>query len=204
MERVMVFVDGWNLSVGFKDYLTSLDLPADDYRIDFEKLPMELAGQDRGLAYTHYYIGAVSQQDNRQRYASQQSFFSRLRQFPRFDLHEGRLVPRTRLVACPHCRKQFEERFRVEKGSDIQIAADVLFGAFFDQYDTAIMLTNDTDFIHVVKQVQQLRKKAQNAEFENRSQESRLARECDPPCIVLNTDFLKNCTFRKDRKPLGW
>lgn len=202
MEKVIVFVDGWNLAVGFKDYLKDLGHGVDEYKIDFRLLPMELAGQDRRLAYTHYYIGAVSQQDDPERYSAEQRFFSALRQIPRFGIHEGRLAPRTRELVCPRCQEPFEWTFRLEKGADVQIATDILMGAFLDEYETAIIVTNDTDFIHVVKQVQQLRKRVQNAEFENRIQDSRLARECDPPCIVLDKVFLANCVFGRYGHPV--
>lgn len=204
MERVMVFVDGWNLAVGFKEYLGELGLAPDDYTINFERLPMELAGPQRSLADTHYYIGAVSQQDDPKRYAKEQRFFSALRQLPRFDIHEGRLVPRERSVTCPHCKKTFQEQFRVEKGADVHMAADILFGAFLGQYDTALLVTNDTDFIHIVKQVQQLRGKVQNADFANRVGDSRLAAECDLSPISMDKEFLKSCAMRRDHKLLGW
>lgn len=204
MERVMVFVDGWNLAVGFKDYLKELELSSDDYTINFERFPMELAGEKRSLANTHFYIGAVSQQDDPDGYASQQRFFSALRRLPRFDLHEGRLVPRERFASCPYCEKTFQQRFRIEKGADVQMAADILFGAFLGQYDTALLVSNDTDFIHIVKQVQQLRGKVQNADFANRVGDSRLAAECDVPAISMDKEFLKACTMRRDRGPLAW
>lgn len=200
----MVFVDGWNLAVGFKEYLGELRLVADEYRINFKRLPMELAGCQRLLANTHFYIGAYSQQDDPQGYAAQQRFFSALRRFPRFDIHEGRLAPRRRLVKCPYCNKQFEQEYRREKGIDVKLAADVLFGAFSEQYDTAILVTNDTDFIHVVKQVQQLRRKVQNAGFAHRVCGSRLAAECNPPSISMDKEFLRNCVIRRDGGALGW
>jgi len=203
-ERVMVFVDGWNLAVGFKEYLGGLGLVADDYRIDFRMLPMELAGVQRFLVNTHFYIGAVSQQDDPQRYALQQGFFSALRRFPRFDIHEGRLVSRQRLVRCCHCNRGFQQQYRTEKGADVRLAADILFAAFSGQYDTAILVTNDTDFIHVVKQIQQLRKRVRNADLADRVYSSRLAAECDPPPISMDKAFLSNCVTRKDGKPLDW
>lgn len=200
----MVFVDGWNLAVGFKEYLRELHLVVDDYTINFERFPMELAGVHRSLANTHYYIGAYSQQDDPQGYAAQQRFFSALRRLPRFDIHEGRLAPRRRLVKCRYCDKEFQEQFRVEKGTDVKLAADILFGAFLGQYDTAILVSNDTDFIHVVKQVQQLRRKVQNADFAARVYGSRLAAECDPPPISMDKGFLRNCVIRRDGEALGW
>ena len=86
----------------------------------------------------------------------------------------------------------------------MKLGADVLFGAFSEQYDTAILVTNDTDFIHVVKQVQQLRRKVQNADFAHRVRGSRLAAECNPPSISMDKDFLSNCVIRADGGALGW
>ncbi len=45
-----------------------------------------------------------------------------------------------------------------EKGVDVQLAIDMLVGAYENQYDTAIMISSDTDLLPAVKKVRQLHK----------------------------------------------
>ena len=203
-ERVAVFVDGSNLYHGFRSYLKSLGLEPDDFNIDYKRFPLALVGLERALVDTHFYIGRVDQAQDRESYARQQRFFSALRGCSRLAVHEGRLVPRKRKHTCPHCKRCFHKSMRVEKGTDVQLAADLLVGAFYEQYDTAILVSNDTDFIPIVKQVQQLRKRVQNAELADRAPSSRLAKTCDTPLILLDQQFLEGCVFRKDGAPLNW
>jgi uncharacterized LabA/DUF88 family protein len=45
-----------------------------------------------------------------------------------------------------------------EKGVDVKIAVDLLVGAYEDHYDTAILLSSDTDLIPAIRQVRALGK----------------------------------------------
>ena len=51
------------------------------------------------------------------------------------------------------------------KGDDIYIATDIVSFAYEDRYDTAILVSGDSDFVPVVKRVQKLGKKVENAYF---------------------------------------
>src|SRR5438552_18246116 len=57
---------------------------------------------------------------------------------------------------------------RSEKGVDVQLAAHMLAFAFDNQYDTAILVSNDGDFAPVVAEVIRLNKTVENAEFSGR------------------------------------
>ena len=45
-----------------------------------------------------------------------------------------------------------------EKGVDVQLAVDLLVGAYENSYDTAILLSSDTDLIPAIKKVKELGK----------------------------------------------
>lgn len=52
-----------------------------------------------------------------------------------------------------------------EKGVDVQLAVDLLVGAYEKSYDTAILISSDTDLIPAIKKVQQLGKKIEYIGF---------------------------------------
>jgi len=55
-----------------------------------------------------------------------------------------------------------------EKGVDVKIAVDLLVGAYEDRYDTAILLSSDTDLIPAIQQVRTLGKAVEYIGFAHR------------------------------------
>lgn len=74
------------------------------------------------------------------------------------------------------------------KGDDIQLANDMLRGAYEDKFDTAILVSGDEDFIPVVKTLQHLKKKVENLYFRKRSS-MRLRKLCNS---ATNIRFILN------------
>jgi len=52
-----------------------------------------------------------------------------------------------------------------EKGVDVKIAVDMLIGAYENYYDTAILVSSDTDLIPAIKQIKFLGKKIEYIGF---------------------------------------
>ena len=185
-ERVMIFIDGSNLYHGLKAALGHA-------RLDFGRFSAGLCGSTRRLVHTHYYTVPVRQADDQARYAGQQRFFARLRRIPHFTMHLGRLVDRDRDETCPKCGHAYKVEYQTEKGVDVQLAAHMLAHAFDNQYDTAILVSNDGDFAPVVAEVQRLNKRVENAEFPHRLP-SYLSGSCSGT-TSLEPAFLKPCLF---------
>lgn len=55
-----------------------------------------------------------------------------------------------------------------EKGVDVQLAVDLLVGAYENTYDTAIILSSDTDLIPAIKKVKGLGKSVEYIGFAHR------------------------------------
>ncbi len=52
-----------------------------------------------------------------------------------------------------------------EKGVDVQLAVDILIGAYEDLYDRAILISSDTDLIPAIQKVKQLGKQIEYIGF---------------------------------------
>ena len=55
-----------------------------------------------------------------------------------------------------------------EKGVDVQLAVDLLVGAYENTYDTAIVLSSDTDLIPAIKKIKELGKSVEYIGFAHR------------------------------------
>lgn len=73
-----------------------------------------------------------------------------------------------------------------EKGVDVHIAADLLRGAYKDTYDTAILVSSDTDLIPAIQYVREEGKKLEYIGFAHRPSHG----------LIKNATFTK--TLSKD------
>jgi len=55
-----------------------------------------------------------------------------------------------------------------EKGVDVQIAVDLLIGAYEDLYDTAILVSSDTDLIPALAKAREMKKKIEYVGFSHK------------------------------------
>ena len=201
MERVMVFIDGSNFYHGLKGNNCST-------KVDFFKLSRFLTGE-RKLIRTYYYNAAYNQEDNPQKYAAQQRFFSSLKRTPYLTLKLGRLERRISKVDREWLEgglgKDITDKviaflgdkitYYTEKGVDIQIASDMLKLAYNDAYDTAILVSGDGDFVPAVEGIQELGKHVENAYFK-KGRSDYLVEVCDK-FILLDQSIISECLIDK-------
>ncbi len=74
--------------------------------------------------------------------------------------------------------------FQKEKGVDIIMALDIYEGAFFDRYDTAIIISSDNDFYPVFEEIKALGKEVEYISFGKN--ESRLLRKIATRTVAIN------------------
>ncbi len=133
---VAIFIDGGN----FFRKIRHGNLIPKGTRFDYSKFCQFLA-RERGIASKNYYIGIVrnyDQSDKSQKMVeSQQKLLSGLE-------NEGFEIKRGRVV--------YDNKIR-EKGVDVQIAIDLVIGAVENNYDTAIIVSSDTDLIPAIRYV---------------------------------------------------
>ena len=134
-QRVMVFIDGGNLYRLLREHGI---LPGK--RFDYTSL-VEFLLREREMVSKTYYVGMVRNHDKTEKsqkmVEGQQKFLSKLEQ-------QGFAIERGKIV--------YDHKIR-EKGVDVKIAIDLVVGASEDRYDTAILISSDTDLIPAVKYV---------------------------------------------------
>ena len=123
-ERVGIFIDGPNL-YGVARRLTG------DGRVDIAALVDWLA-DGREVAEVAFWTGQLNEEVDAGRYAAQQRFFDDLiARVPNARIGRGHLQRRS--------------WGWIEKGVDVGVALDLVFGAQEDRWDTAIAVTGDGD-----------------------------------------------------------
>ena len=151
-QRVAVYIDGSNFYFKMKD----LGWHAEDLlRFHFRQFAKWLA-RDRSTISCRYYIGVVRAEDDNQKgqelRKKQQKLFAHL-QSPdqQFVIKRGFLMKNDGVYH--------------EKGVDVKLAVDLLAGAYDNLYDTAIVISSDTDLIPAIKKVKHLDKQVEYIGF---------------------------------------
>jgi len=174
-QRVMIFIDGSNMYHNMTKEFGKASL-------DYRKLSLKLAGEDRELIRTYYYNSPVGQDKNKQAYVAQQRFFSDLCSTPDFEVRLGRLQIKS-------------DGTKTEKGVDVTLAIDMLTGAFKNHYDVAILISGDADFVEVLQEIKELAKHVELAVFPD--QKCYHLKKSSDRQIVLNDSFMQDCWHEK-------
>jgi len=112
--------------------------------------------RDRIIMSCRYYVGVVRAEDDNQKgqelRQKQQKLFAHL-QSPnqQFIIKRGFLMKNDEVYH--------------EKGVDVKLAVDLLVGAYDNLYDTAIVISSDTDLIPAIKKVKHLGKQVEYIGF---------------------------------------
>ncbi len=159
-ERVAIFIDGSNF------YHSTKKIRIAD-KINFQKLINELVG-DRELVKAYYYNASLDLGANPKIYWDQQKFFNILRKIPKFEV-----------ILCKLRKVKRNGKIGYEmKGDDTHLVSDLVGEAYEDNYDCAIIVSGDEDFISPIERVRKLKKKIENAYFSSSSSYN-LRMKCD-------------------------
>ncbi|NPB06538.1 MAG: NYN domain-containing protein [Aquificae bacterium] len=168
-ERVMIFIDGSNVFHGLR---------ALNVKIDYSKL-VEFLRDGRTLVRAYFYT-AVPQEKDVKKGSPEWESLQRQKRFLDELSFMGIKVKTANLRKLPSGEM-------LEKEVDIMLATDMLALAFRDAYDTAVLVSGDSDFIHMVEEVQRMGKRVENATFKKTSS-YQLRRTCDR--FILLDDHL--------------
>ena len=170
-ERVMVFIDGSNLYHSLKHHCGRTD-------IDVGRFCKRLLDR-RSLVRIYYYNAKVGLKEEPERYRQQQTFFESINAIPYSELRLGRLVYSNWPSSPPY-----------EKGIDVQLATDMLTHSFRNNYDVAILVAGDNDYVGALQAVKDSGKHIEVALF-GKAGTSQQLRSVADVIVTINNRFLK-------------
>ena len=145
MQQVTVYVDGFNLyyglrSKGWRRY----------YWLDLRRLAENLLRPGQSLVAVRYFTTRVSSQaDDPDKPVRQNTYLEALATLPDLHIHYGYYLAKDR--TCPRCGATWETY--EEKMTDVNIAVELLGDAQDDAFDTAIIISGDSDLTGPVSAV---------------------------------------------------
>ena len=143
MARVNVYIDGFNFYYGV--------VRNTPYKwLDFRKLSEGLVRAGNVVNRIRYFTARVKDPAAS---ARQNTYLRALATIPALSIHEGRFL--THPVTLPRTdgNGMCEVDRTEEKGSDVNLASYLLFDAFDRDFETALVISNDTDLVFPVSEV---------------------------------------------------
>ena len=112
------------------------------YWLDIYRLAQNLLIPGQSLAAVKYFTARIHDdpQDPGKR-ARQNTYLDALATIPRLSIHYGYFLPKTR--RCPYCDGALHTY--EEKMTDVNISVELLADAYEDTFDTAIVISADSD-----------------------------------------------------------
>ncbi len=144
-DRAAIFIDGSNLYHALKNNFRRHDL-------NFAEFASKLCGSRR-LFRTYYYNVLQDPTQWPDSYQEQQEFLGILRKTPYLEVRLGS----TKML----------QGVSVEKGIDVMLATDLLYFAWNDFYDVAVLVSGDADFAYALQAVKNMGKHVEVAYFES-------------------------------------
>lgn len=159
MLRGMVFVDHQNFIIEVKKYYNNKSLPEPklDYNVLFRNMAMLVKNVD--FIKACMYIPKPDKflmQD--QSLANAYDWVNGMRTKPFLDIVEGRYIARRSDPAVSMDITNKKTYYKVEKGTDINLAIDAISMAFHNSFDIAFIVSADTDYLRVYDMLKSLGK----------------------------------------------
>jgi len=171
-NRVFIIIDGNNFYHRLKE-ASLKNLLSFDY-----KKFSEFLARGREVVLKKYYIGAIREEPgnlkSRKLMANQQKLISNL-QKSGFEIGFGHMLK--------------TDRYH-EKGVDVLMAVDLLIGAYEDLFDTAVLVTSDTDLIPAIDKVREKGKKIEYVGFSHKPSYALIAHS-DIRRLLLKEDLME-------------
>lgn len=145
MERVVAYVDGFNLYYGLRARGWKRF-----YWLNIQRMMQHLLKPDQELIVTKYFTTIVKQPPDKHK--RQAVFLEALQTLSDFELYYGHYLSND--VVCRKCGHVY--RTYHEKITDVNIAVELLRDAFQDRFDVALLVSADGDLAGLLRTVRQL------------------------------------------------
>ena len=142
MPRTVVYIDGFNLYYG--------SVKGTPYKwLDLAKL-CSLLLPTHSIQHINYFTARVhARTDDPQVAQRQQTYLRALATIPNLSVHFGHFLSNPKWMPIAHLSPQGPRFVQVisteEKGSDVNLATTLLVDAFRGNFETAVVISNDSD-----------------------------------------------------------
>jgi len=181
LNRVAVFIDNSNIFKALQKFRKNNPNIWNVCLYNPLTLAQKLVGS-RELVFVGFYCApppsSLSQgnNDDKYRYSTAMKYYG--------------LVSNLNLVEIKYATVNGTQGSLKEKNLDTQLVADMTLMAALNKYDTAILVSNDGDYVSGVKPVKQLGKKVEVLYFKGECSFN-LRKECDIPRVARPSFFQK-------------
>ena len=169
----MIFIDGSNMYHSLKHFYKRINL-------DIGRFCQKILNK-RHLVRIYYYNARVGQKEEPQRYKDQKKFLAGVEAISYTELRLGRLVYNNWPGTPPY-----------EKGVDIQLATDMITHSFKNNYDVAILVAGDNDFVGALQAVKDNGKNVEVALF-GKERTSMQLRNVADKVVTIDGHLLRSC-----------
>ncbi len=139
MQRIMIFLDAEYVVQKMKEMQRNKSIGRKS--INWRNIISWIV-DNRHLVRCYYYSAEFSKSENEKTYQDQHDYLNKLNlSIPYFEIKLGRLVR--------------VNQGWVQKGLDVKIALDMFAKAVLNHYDTAALVSGDSDFIDVIREVKE-------------------------------------------------
>ena len=153
MQRVAVYIDGFNLYYGLKskrEGRRGKRWPC-YYWLDVRRMSETILRRHQQLTLVRYFTARVHYDENNPGKVHRQNLYiEALSTLPDVVIHEGYFVEKGR--TCRRCGSTYKDY--EEKMTDVNIAMELLGDAYDDRFDTAMIVSADGDLAGPVAEIQ--------------------------------------------------
>ncbi len=142
IKRIVAYIDGFNLYFGMRSKEWQKY-----YWLDVQKMCKKLLKSDQSLVFTKYFTAHVTAPpDKKER---QDAYLDALETLSEFEIFFGRFQLDN--FECPKCKRTY--KIPHEKKTDVNIAAELIFDAFEDNFDIAMIISADSDLTSPITKI---------------------------------------------------
>lgn len=144
-ERVIAYIDGFNLYFGMKQSFGERTL-----WLDLQKLVLSLLKPNQQLIKTKYFTSRVRNNSDKEK--RQKTYIEALETLSDFEITYGHF--QSHVETCRRCGHSYP--YSNEKMTDVNIAVAMIEDAHNDLYDTAFLITGDSDLVPPIKSIHKI------------------------------------------------
>lgn len=179
MKKGMLFIDGSNVFYDWTNYNTGKKIDIEKY-INYVKEKFK----DVDIIRTYYFATKTDANFN---------FLQQINKLSYCEVITGHLQNKTISIKehhnlnCADCGKSITGSIttKVDKGTDVNIAVEMLKHAYINTYDTAILVSRDADFSSVVRIIKNLGKNVELVLFEDSKNSAWELTDCVDNVILI-------------------